>query len=172
MNPGGGMNPYGPPGGGMNPQTGAGRFFKTAAIGGAIAGVLSAIPLISALNCCFCLLVQGGAIIGVQMYLKEWSQDRLSGGEAATSGAISGVVSGVIAGILGIIVNLIFGTANFAMVARQLPPDVARNLGPMLAGGIVGGIVMLFVGTIIHAGFGALGGFLGLTLFFKDRAKQ
>lgn len=167
----------GPPGGGFGagPQgpapTGANRFFKTAAIGGAIGGVLSSIPLLNILNCCFCLLCMAGSIIGVQMYLKENPQEQLTNGDAATSGAISGVVTGLIAGILGLIINLITGGANMAAL-KSLPPDVARNMGPLLAGGIVGGLIMLVVGTIFYTAFGALGGVLGMTLFFKDRARK
>ncbi|MEZ4307379.1 MAG: hypothetical protein R3F14_04950 [Polyangiaceae bacterium] len=144
---------------------------KTSAIGGAIGGVLSSIPLLNILNCCFCLLAMAGAIIGLQMYLKENPQEQLSNGDAATSGAMSGAVSGLIAGVLGIVINLITGGANMAAM-RSLPPDVARNLGPMMAGGILAGIIMLFVGTIFHVGFSALGGVLGMSLFFKDRAAK
>ena len=66
----------------------------------------------SALNCCFCLLCMAGAVIGIQLYLKENPQEMLSNGDAATSGAISGAITGVIAGVLGILVNLIFGGAG------------------------------------------------------------
>ncbi|MFO0588896.1 MAG: hypothetical protein U0441_15205 [Polyangiaceae bacterium] len=166
---GGGFNPYGAPAGGPQ-QTGAGRFFKTAAIGGAIGGVLSAIPLLGALNCCFCLLVQGGSIIGVNMYLKENPQERLSSGDAATSGAMSGAIAGVIAGVLQMLISLITGgAANMAQIMRQLPPDVARSVGPLMMGGA--SIIGIIISVIIFTAFGALGGFLGMTLFFKDRAR-
>jgi hypothetical protein len=168
---GGGFNPYGAPGAGGPQQTGAGRFFKTAAIGGAIGGVLSSIPLVSALNCCFCLLYMAGAVIGIQLYLKENPQEMLSNGDAATSGAISGAITGVIAGVLGILVNLIFGGAgSMAALAKSLPPDVVKNFGWALAGGA--SIIGVIFGVIIYTGFGALGGFLGIALFFKDRARK
>ncbi len=62
---------------------------KSAAIGGAIGGVLSAIPLLNMLNCCFCLLCMAGAVIGLQLYLKESPNENLSNGGAARSPARS-----------------------------------------------------------------------------------
>lgn len=133
--------------------------------------MLSSIPLVSALNCCFCLLCMAGAVIGIQLYLKENPQEMLSNGDAATSGAISGAITGVIAGVLGILVNLIFGGAgSMAAIAKSLPPDVAKNFGWALAGGA--SIIGVIFGVIIYTGFGALGGFLGIALFFKDRARK
>ncbi len=170
-NPGGGFNPYGAPGAGGPQQTGAGRFLKTAAIGGAIGGVLSSIPVLNWLNCCFCLLVMGGSIIGIQLYLKENPQEMLSNGDAATSGAMSGAVTGLIYGILSLLISLIFGgAANMAQVMRQLPPDMQRSVGPLLAGGA--GILSILFSVVVYTAFGALGGFLGIALFFKDRARK
>lgn len=175
--PGGGFgqNPYGAPGtpGAPGPQqTGMGRFFKSAVIGGVIGGVLSSIPLLNILNCCFCLLNMAGAIIGLQMYLKENPQEQLSNGDAASCGAISGATTGVVAGILGMIVSAATGGGANLAALKALPPDVARNIGPMMAGGILWGLIAIPIGMIIYGAFGALGGVLGMTLFFKDRARS
>lgn len=79
-------------------------------------------------------------------------------------------MTGLIAGILGLIVGLIFGGADMAALYRSLPPEFSRNFGWALAGGA--GIIGMIIGVVIYTGFGALGGFLGMALFFKDRQQK
>jgi hypothetical protein len=67
-------NPFAPPPIGA-PGQGFGRFGKYIAIGGLIGGVLSSIPLLNLLNCCFCLLVVVGVAGGLSMHLSANPDD-------------------------------------------------------------------------------------------------
>jgi hypothetical protein len=143
------------------------RFVKTAVIGGVIGGVLSAVPLVNMLNCCFCLLNMGGAAIGLSMYLKEHPNEKISNGDAAMSGALSGVVAGLIAGVLGFVMSMVVVGAMKEFYT-QLPPEL-RKPAMALAGSA--GVARIFVTPIFYGAFGALGGFLSMQMFFKDRLK-
>lgn len=147
------------------------RFFKSAAIGGAIGGILSSIPVLDCLNFCFCLLNMAGAVIAVQMYLKENSQERLNNGEAATCGGIAGAIAGLIRGILGLLISMVLGPTLMSFYAKNLPPEVVANMGRSFAGSLGMAIVAIPIYAILYGAFGALGGVLGMSLFFKDRAK-
>lgn len=138
-----------------------------ALIGGAIGGVLSAIPLFGLLNRCFCLLNQVGAGAGLAMYLKANPNDRVSTSEAAAAGAISGAVAGFIAGVVGFVIHLAIGSLMSSFY-RSLPPQALD----ILSFGALGvGILGIPVNMVVSAGFGALGGILAMQLFFKDRIK-
>ena len=69
--------------------------FKFMAIGGVIGGVLSSIPCVSALNCCFCLLVGIGSYLSVKLWLDADASTKLSTADAAALGAGSGAIAGV-----------------------------------------------------------------------------
>lgn len=159
--------------GNMGPQqAGMARFFKSAAIGGAIGGILCSIPILDCLNWCFCLLNVAGAVIGVQMYLKENSQEQLSNGDAAACGAISGVVAGFVRGILGLIIGLTLGPMLFRFYQGMLPPEVLAQMSRQFGASIGMSIVMIPLYAILYGAFGALGGVLAMSLFFKDRARK
>jgi hypothetical protein len=159
-------NPFQPPGAAGGGGGGAGRFVAKAAIGGVIGGVLSAIPVLGALNCCFCLLNMSGAAIGLSMYLKAHPEENISNGDAATSGAISGAVAGLVAGIVGLVKSLLTNPAAIAEAMRQVPAELRPMVTWVVAGG---GVLGVIIAPLIYAGFGALGGFLSMQLFFKSR---
>ena len=140
---------------------------RTAIIGGVNGGVDSAIPIVNLLRCCFCLPNMAGAAIGISMYLKEHPGENLSDGDAAISGTISGGIAGAIAGVVGFIINLALGSLLVGFY-RNMPADVARTLAQVSAGGAAG----IIVAPIMYAPFGALGGFLSMQLFFKERRKS
>jgi hypothetical protein len=140
---------------------------KTAAIGGVIGGILSAIPVLNWLNCCFCLLNLGGAAIGINMYLKEHEGENLSNGDAAISGAVSGAVAGLIAGIGGLVTSLVLGSLLVGLY-KNLPSGAAGAMSQMGARGAFG----IIIDPPLYAAFGALGGFLSMQLFFKDRLRS
>lgn len=174
--PPGGYNPppgWGPPPGfgGQPPQRKSGgpeRFLKAAAIGGAIGGVASSLPVLNLLNCCFCLLNMAGAAAAVGMYLKDNPSERITSGDAAMCGGFAGMIAGVVVGILGVVMQVVAGSALMALyghLATVLPPDVIAKM-TMQAGWSIA-YIPLYV--ILYGLFGALGGFLSLNLFFKDR---
>lgn len=177
--PGGGWGPpqggYGgpPPGfGGAPPQRPKGgpeRFLKAALIGGAIGGVASSLPILNLFNCCFCLLNMGGAAMAVGIYLKDSPSERIGNGDAALCGGFAGMTAGVVVGILGVLMQFVAGSAMVALyghLASILPPDILSKMTMQM--GMSFAYLPLYV--ILYGAFGALGGFLSLHLFFKDRA--
>ena len=126
--------------------------------------MLSAIPLLNMLNCCFCLLNLVGVGIGIGMHLKSNPTDKLNAGEAAAAGAISGAVAGLIASIASVIVNLILGSILWRMYS-SFPRELRDAMRASAGGGVLG----IPVSIMMFAAMGALGGFLAMQLFWKDR---
>jgi hypothetical protein len=157
--------PYGAPPGGGGGTGGMDRFFKPGLLGGLIGGVLSSIPLLNLLNACFCLLIMVGAAAAVFFYLKDNPNERLGGGDAAMCGGIAGAVAGVIAGLLGMILSLTIGTALSGLTGR-LPGASSLAFSGIAA------VVAIPIYAIMYGGMGALGGFLSMQVFFKDRLEQ
>lgn len=151
-------------------QAGLGRFKKHMILGAIFGGVLSSIPLLSCLNLFFCLLNMAGIALALMMYFKANPDDRLTNGEAALFGTIAGAGAGLIAGLLGLLMNLLFASAMAGLLASledKLPPQFAQQMA--MQGTM--SVIMIPVQIILFAGFGALGGFLSLTLFFKDKLR-
>jgi hypothetical protein len=130
-----------------------------------------AIPYLGrALSCCFCLPTLAGAALAVAMYLKERPNERMSASDGAICGGIVGVISGVLAAILGWIVALVFGAMNMAFLG-----SVMRNVPNFMSGLAFGGMGLFFAipfNGVVYGGMGALGGFLALQLFYKNRLAQ
>jgi hypothetical protein len=139
---------------------------KAAAIGGAAAGVASSIPLINWLNCCFCLLNMAGAAFALSLYLKENPTEKISTSDAALCGGMAGILAGTIAGI-GQMVTRVVTASLLVQLLPTLPPDFYKSVGWQSSMGILG----IPTSAILYGAFGALGGFLALTMFFQDRAR-
>jgi hypothetical protein len=171
----GGQNDgFGPPGGSPfapppigSPGQGFGRFGKYIAVGGLIGGVLSSIPLLNMLNCCFCLLVVVGVGAGLSMHLSANPDDSLTAGESAGFGAATGAAAGLVAGLLGTLVSVLFSGVMLAGM-KNLPPEFAKQMAMQSGMGLVAiPIYMILFGT-----FGSLGGFLVMEAGFKHRLRS
>ena len=132
--------------------------------GGIIGGVLSAVPVLNILNCCFCMLNLAGAAIGISMFLKE-NPGNISNGDAAFSGAMSGAIAGLIAGVAQFMWSILLGSILAGLYTSTLPLGAARYIMSMSARGVLG----IITDPIWTGCFGALGGFLAMQMFFKDR---
>jgi hypothetical protein len=144
--------------------------FVPALVGGAAAGVLSAIPFV---NCLCCLWIIGGAMLASYMLVKD-SPVALSAGD----GAIVGIFSGIIAAVVDALVSIPFAAVNSAFVQRimervaefteEMPPDWERWMEP---GGFEASAPMFMIGLLISAVIfsvlGALGGIIGISIFGK-----
>jgi hypothetical protein len=139
---------------------------KYIAIGAAIAGILSSIPVLNVLNCCFCVLNMGGVVAGLWLFLGANPADSVSNVEAAGFGAAAGAGAGVIAGILG---------ALFRMATRDSVEQLFQSLPPQFAEQFARqsewGFAALPFLIILYSAFGALGAFLGMQMFFKPRLR-
>jgi hypothetical protein len=140
--------------------------------GGLFIGVLSALPLVNAGNCCCCLwVICGGALAA---YLRQQSSPvQIDVAEGALVGLMAGAIGGVIATVLSIPFQLYVGPYQRELMDRILAnnPDVppeARDYVQRFAGGTAFRLVGMVVSVIIDIIFGLLGGLLGVALFKKN----
>ncbi|MDQ3743371.1 MAG: hypothetical protein M3444_03210 [Acidobacteriota bacterium] len=134
----------------MNPRT------KAALIGGVVAGLLSALPLLN--NCC-CLWAIGGGILAVFLYVKGTGAT-VTPGQGASLGAMAGGIGAAINLVIGIPVILLFGAA--AMTERMEQGGISLPFS--------GTILLIVVGIVFAIGvfvFTLLGGVIGAPIFGK-----
>ena len=140
--------------------------------GGLFIGVLSALPLVNAGNCCCCLwVISGGALAA---YLRQQSSPaQIDAAEGALVGLMAGAIGGVIATVLSIPFQLYVGPYQRELMDRILAnnPDVppeARDYVQRFAGGTAFRLVGMVVSLVIDVIFGLLGGLLGVAIFKKN----
>jgi hypothetical protein len=140
--------------------------------GGLFIGVLSALPLVNAGNCCCCLWVICGGLLAA--YLRQQSSPvPIDAAEGALVGLMAGAIGGIIAAVLSIPFQVFAGQYQREIMERILAsnPDVpaeARDAVERYAMGaafrVVGTIVSIFIDIV----FGMLGGLLGVAVFKKQ----
>ncbi len=152
--------------------------WKPVIIGGVVMGVLSALPIIGAINCACCILVIGGGALASYLYQKDFPPG-LPGpnmGDGALIGLLAGLIGAVVDSIVSIPITLLgIGAAQMASALDMLrsspdiPPEVIGLLESMVAGGAIGiGLLIgLVFSLVIFAIFGTLGGILGVAIFQK-----
>jgi len=141
--------------------------FAPALIGGAVAGLLSAIPLV---NCLCCLWVIGGGALAAFLWTKD-----LPGRPTAGEGALVGAFAGVVAAVIDSLISIPFAALNatfFRRVFERLSNYVEEmpsgweqwfdRSGPFHIGWFLVGLVIV---SALFAVLGALGGILGQSLF-------
>ena len=121
--------------------------------GGLFIGVLSALPLVNAGNCCCCLwVICGGALAA---YLRQQSSAvQIDAAEGALVGLMAGAIGGVIASILSIPFQLLVGPYQRQLMERILAnnPDVppeARDYVERFAGGTAFRLVGMVISVVI-----------------------
>lgn len=132
---------------------------KAALIGGAVAGVLSIIPILG--TCCFLWAIAGGAL-AVYMYLNKSSMP-FQAADGAKLGALAGAIGAGIYLIIGLPMMLLGGAMQISQQLEQ------AGGGGMAAFGAGLGIFMVFIVAGVIVGFGALGGLIGAAIFGKNR---
>lgn len=147
---------------------------KPAVIGGAVLGILSVIPFVSAANLCCCLWAILGGMLATQMYVKN-SPTPVSAGDGAILGAIAGVVGGIIAFVLGVPISYAMGpTMRNLMVSliENMDPQQADMMrrqfeasGDAIAPLIIQGLVV----SVLLFLFAIIGGLLGVPIFEKRK---
>jgi len=147
-----------------------------ALIGGAIAGVLSGVPVLSLGNCVCCLWIIGGAALAVHLTANT-SPRSLKPGD----GAIVGILTGIVAAIVQALVSIPMRGIN-AQIAKGLLERIAKYAEDMPAGwdsfierSATGGatpvwfLFGLIFSAVLFAAFGALGGVIGVSLFGRKK---
>lgn len=150
---------------------------KAAAIGGSIAGVASAIPILEWVNLACCALIVGGAMLAVYLALRnEPPTESAPLGAGAAIGALSGMFAAVAGTIVSIPIALIVGNVGAGALEEFLQSSEAvriegpvRDLLEALAGsgdGIALGALLfgLVFSLVVDTIFGALGGVLGAAI--------
>ena len=146
---------------------------QPALIGGLVAGVLSALPLISILNACCCLWVVSGGLVAAYL-LQERDPNPIQVGDGALVGLMAGVVGAFVNFVLSIPVTLLLAPIQRAWMERviesgNLPPELREmmtsGMGSAL-GIVLGFFLALFAGIV----FSTLGGVLGAVIFRKKPA--
>ena len=130
-----------------------GPILEPGLLGGLVGGVLSSVPLLGSLNLACCLLNVIGCQIGLFIYFNRNPSAKLRGRDAAELGFISGTT----AGVLTALVHLVLMGPMLMLMGRMTS---AIGSGMSLA--------MMLVGVVLFGGVGALGGFLGLQVFFSS----
>lgn len=135
--------------------------------GGLVAGVLSALPIVSAGNVCCCLWVVAGGLAAA--YLLQQNQAApLTPGDGALVGLLAGVFGAIITVILSIPITLFIGPLE-RQVMERLADSAGVNLADYWTDAtrpgmfLMLGCIMLFVGSV----FSTLGGLIGAAVFRK-----
>jgi hypothetical protein len=149
------------------------EYFRPALVAGAVAGLLSGLPLIGAGNCLCCLWIVGGAALASKLLAGQ-----TSGLLKAGDGALVGALTGIVAAVIDTIVKIPFQSYNMALARRLLErfSDFGTEIPSGFEGWFNGGagytsaawlLLGLFVTAAIYGLMGALGGVIGVSLFGK-----
>jgi hypothetical protein len=147
--------------------------FMPALVGGAVAGILSGIPL---LNCLCCLWIIGGAILASYLAVKDSTVSL-----KASDGAVVGAFTGIFAAFIRLFLSIPFRAVEFALFRKimerlsEYVPETpsewkdifSLGAGPISMAGLLLGLVL---SAAIFAVLGALGGIIGMALFGKKTA--
>ena len=143
---------------------------QPALIGGLVAGVLSALPFVSAGNLCCCLWIVSGGLVAAYM-LQQNQQAPITQGDGALVGLLAGLFGALIYLAVSIPVTLLVAPIQREVLARLVerangvPPEFREYLGGV--GGAIG-LTIGFVFMLVLGGiFSTLGGLLGAVLFRK-----
>jgi hypothetical protein len=145
---------------------------QPALFGGLLIGVLSALPLVSAGNCCCCLWVIAGGMLAA--YLRQQNSPyALTSAEGAFVGVLAGLTGGVLGVLLSIPVDLMLGPfqRRFVEWVLSVNPDIPaeiRDMSERAGTGPAAVAFKLLFGVVTGAIFGMLGGLLGVALFKKN----
>src|SRR4029453_5519981 len=125
---------------------------QPALYGGVFIGVLSALPLIQAGNCC-CLWVIGGGVLAT--YLMQQNHPYpVTAADGALVGLLAGLIGGVLAALLSIPVQMAMGPVQQQMIERivlsnpdvpEETKDLVRNMGGRGVAGIGRLITLIFI---------------------------
>ena len=148
------------------------EYFRPALIAGAVAGLLSGLPVLALGNCICCLWIVGGAAMAVKM-LSQRSATALRPSDGALEGALTGIVAAVVHTVLTLVqrpdmetVQRVFNWLSSLGIERPANLDgvLARTSAFQSTGWV---ILSLFITAAIYTVVGALGGIIGVSLFGK-----
>jgi hypothetical protein len=147
---------------------------QPAVIGGLVAGLLSALPLISGGNLCCCLWIVSGGVVAA--YLLQQNQAApIVAGDGALVGLLAGVAGAFVYLVVSIPINLLVAPLEqrifqrLAETMNNMPPEFREYATRSTSGGVRAAmavfsfVFMLFLGAV----FSTIGGLLGVLIFAK-----
>jgi hypothetical protein len=143
-------------------------FLISALIAGVVIGLLGNLPLLNLVNCILCLWVWLGGILAVWLYRRY---QRGGAGLSIAQGAGLGALSGLIGALVGVVVFAITSSVTMPLMnslaqALQIEGDLPFQSGGI--GAIVSqAIFFLILDLVLYPIFGAIGGLIAASLFWK-----
>jgi hypothetical protein len=136
---------------------------------GLFIGVLSALPLVNAGNCCCCLWVLVGGALAA--YLRQQNNPyQIDAAEGAIVGLMAGALGGVVCSLLSIPFQMMAGPMQQQWMERVLSsnPDVTPEMRDMVerltrSSGLQ--LIRAIVSVVVFSIFGLLGGLIGVAIF-------
>jgi hypothetical protein len=149
---------------------------QPALLGGLFIGVISSLPIVSALNLCCCLWVVLGGLLVVYLQ-QQRTPEPVETADAILGGLIAGLIGAVITSAISMMIARVTGPLFMEQVRSQLEsnPDVPPEARDFILNLITGRglIFMLFaVNLPLYAVFSMLGSLLGLAVFRKKAPPQ
>lgn len=149
---------------------------QPALLGGVFIGVMSALPIINAGNCCCCLWVLAGGALAV--YLRQQNSPvPIEASEGALMGLLAGLLGGVLGVLLAIPLQMLLGPMQQEWMRewmagnQDMPPEAREMMDRLMAGNavqLVGAVINIVTSVV----FGMLGGLLGVAIFKKTAPPQ
>lgn len=140
--------------------------------GGLFIGVLSALPLVSAGNCCCCLWIICGGVLAT--YLRQQSTPyQIPASEGALVGLMAGVIGGIVWAVVAIPMQMLTGPFQQQMMERILEtqpdlPTEVRDVMQRATAGMALQVLSVLLNFVLSVIFGMLGGLLGVAIFKKN----
>jgi hypothetical protein len=153
-----------------------------ALIGGLLTGVLSVVPIVGLLNCCFCGWALVGGAVATKL-LVDRTPRPLRGGDGAKIGLMSGLIAAgvylfiniplILSGIAEKFQYQMFGKIadslsdpNLQEMIRKVIEESAKRTA---AERLFSSLLVLIPFSVLLGGFSVLGGLLGIALFEKRK---
>jgi len=148
---------------------------RPALIGGAVIGVISALPLVNWINCFCCAGVVLGGMWAVHLYNKNLEGLELTSSEGVTIGLMAGASGALISTIL---TNMLTGGVKNQIdrvleYSSEIPPEAEDALLQLrdMGGDLFFIIVGLVFSLIIFSIFGMIGGLIAVSILKKQRTQ-
>ena len=150
---------------------------QPALLGGVFIGVMSALPIVNAGNCCCCLWVLAGGALAVYLRQQNSARSRSPRRKARWSACSPASSAASSASVLNIPIQMMMGPMQAEWMSQDrsagnedMPPEVREMIDRMAAGGALGaaGILMSLVNIVMSTIFGMLGGLLGVAIFKRN----
>lgn len=145
--------------------------YQPALLGGLFIGVLSALPVVNAANCCCLWVVVGGAL--TTYLLQQARPVPVETSEAALSGLIAGLVGGIL--YLAATAVLLSGAMGVQLMDQlretmnnnpEIPAEVRDRIASFMGGGAIA-LIVAAVTIPLYAVFSLIGALIGLAIFKK-----